>query len=101
MNDSTKEKIKLLRTRFINKLPDKVSRIEFGWVELKNESSQKNIESFKLLVHNLRGTSATYDCIQISEITQKIEDELHHQKINYQEIEGLVALLRLELSNIQ
>lgn len=99
MDDKIKEKIKLLREGFIKKLPEKVESIESVWMKFNEKGDQENAKSLKLLVHNLRGTSATYECPGISKIAEKIENELNRSAVNHQEVERLMTQLRLELLN--
>lgn len=76
MDEKIKEKLARLRVSFMQRLPEKIEEIENAWIETEQISALPATEQLMRLAHNLRGTSASYGCSDVSVIAEKIEAEV-------------------------
>jgi chemotaxis protein histidine kinase CheA len=76
MDEKTQKKIELLRLGFLKKMPEKIAGIESGWQELQEKRDLSSAEALHRLVHNLKGTSATFGCNDVSQLAAEMEKRM-------------------------
>lgn len=75
--NSLEDKLRVLREKYLHKLPDTISEIEAQWAELtKSQWDMEHIFTLHRLVHNLTGSSATFGLKEVSETARDFDKEL-------------------------
>lgn len=94
------EKLARLKQDYLKRFPQKIDEIEGIWKELEINWSLEKMTALQRMAHNIRGTSATYGCMTISDIASQIEIllktnlEASQKQVDKEMMEHLLKKLR-------
>lgn len=75
-SDKFQEKIRLLAITFVEKLPEKVNRIETLWAQLKIEWNLESLQTLHRTTHGLSDASKAFGFSEIEDVVSALEQEL-------------------------
>ncbi len=74
MDINTQEKLRQLRRGYFQQLPHKIEDVAALWCKLRTESSNKDMQQFHRLLHNLCGSAGTFGFLAVSHAAKELED---------------------------